>query len=94
MTATFDFPTWGLVLTDVHAGAALGAAGGGGRPASFTFEVQGAEAHGGGRLRVLDGARSFGLPFSHARLERVSTTADAPDAIRLQASRSRPARRR
>ena len=95
VTVTFDFSTWGLVLRDVHGVAALAARGGGAGlvvrgagagPGAFSFDVRGAEARGGGRLRILEGRGAFALPFSHARLDRVATTAEAPDAIQLDAS--------
>lgn len=81
--ATFDLPTWGLVLRDVHATGALAF-----KAKTFTFNVGDADVRKGGELRVSAlGARSgVVLPFERARLDRVATTADARDDIRLAAS--------
>jgi hypothetical protein len=79
--ATFDFPTWGLVLRDVHGTAALGLKG-----KTFTFEVTDADARGGGRLRILGEKSGIVLPIDRGRIDRVATTADDPDSIRLDAS--------
>ncbi len=86
VSATFALSTWGLVLRDVTGTAGLAAGGGGGKPSGFSFEVRDADIGGGGQLRILRGAQAFELPFSRARLERVATTADAPDDIQLAAS--------
>lgn len=83
--ATFDLHDWGLVLTDVHATASLSVSAGG-KGQSLAFEIRDADARSGGRLRILPGAAAFTLPFTRARLDRVATTSDAPDAIRLEAS--------
>jgi hypothetical protein len=78
---TFDEPTWGLTLRDVHATAGLALKG-----KAFTFEVKDADVRAGGRLRILKEKNGIVLPIEHARLDRVATTADAPDDIRLDAS--------
>lgn len=75
---TFDLADWGLRLRDVHAAGGLDVGAGG-----FTFAVSGAEVRGGGDLRI--GALAP-VAFSAARLDRVATTRDAPDALRLEAS--------
>jgi hypothetical protein len=92
LTATFEFPSWGLVLRDVHADAALTAAGGQRGSVPLTYEVRGAEAVGGGRLRLFGPRDGFELPFSRARLDRVATTDAAPDAIVIEASGVRTGR--
>jgi hypothetical protein len=79
--ATFDLPTWGLVLRDVHGTGALAL-----KPKSFTFEVKDADVLGSGRLRILGEKSGVVLPIDRGRLERVATTADDPDSIRLDAS--------
>jgi hypothetical protein len=79
--ATFDFPTWGLVLRDVHGAAGLGLDG-----STFTFEVTEADARSGGRLRILGEKSGIVLPIDRGRIDRVATTADDPDSIRLDAS--------
>jgi hypothetical protein len=92
LTATFEFPSWGLVLRDVHADAALTAAGGRRGSVPLTYEVRGAQALGGGRLRLFGPRDGFELPFSQARLDRVATTDAAPDAIVIEASGVRTGR--
>lgn len=94
---TFDLPGWGLAVARVHAHGNLAlastpGAGGSdahGRPArstvSFTFDVSDADLGGGGLLRILDGRARIELPFSAGRIERVATTADAPDDLQLDA---------
>jgi hypothetical protein len=79
--ATFDLPTWGLVLRDVHGTGAIGLKG-----KTFTFEVKDADARGGGRLRILGAKSGIVLPIDRGRIDRVATTADDPDSIRLDAS--------
>ena len=78
---TFDLPTWGLVLHDAHAIGGLGV-----RSKTFTFEVKDVDVRAGGELRI--GSRTKGVvwPFERGRIDRVATTADAPDDIRLDAS--------
>jgi hypothetical protein len=78
---TFDLPTWGLVLRDAHATAALGF-----RHKTFTFEVKDVDVRQGGELRILGKKKGIVWPFERGRLDRVATTADAPDSIRLDAS--------
>jgi hypothetical protein len=56
------------------------------RADSFSFDVAGADALGGGRLRILGGARPLVLPFARARLDRVGTDPAAPDSLALVAS--------
>ncbi len=94
---TFDLPGWGLTVAHVHAHGNLALAstpGAGGpdahgRPArasvSFTFDVSDADLGGGGVLRILDGPARVELPFSAGRIERLATTSDAPDDLRLDA---------
>ncbi|HEY7373930.1 MAG TPA: hypothetical protein VIF57_17350 [Polyangia bacterium] len=79
--ATFDMPTWGLVLRDVHARAGLAL-----KAKTFTWEVDDADVRDGGELRILSPAKGIVWPFERGRLDRVATTADAPDSIRLTAS--------
>jgi hypothetical protein len=79
--ATLNFPTWGLQLRDVHGTGAIGLKGN-----AFTFEVTGADARGGGRLRILGEKSGIVLPIDRGRIDRVATTADDPDSIRLDAS--------
>jgi hypothetical protein len=79
--ATFDLPTWGLNLRDVHAIGALDFKG-----KTFTFEVKDADVRGGGRLRILGPKNGFVLPLERGRLQRVATTAEDPDNIHLEAS--------
>ena len=86
LNATFDFPSWGLVLKDVHADAGLGVVGGRPTAAPFTFDVRAADVRAGGQLRIFGPHDGFELPFSRARLDRVATTAASPDAIVLEAS--------
>jgi hypothetical protein len=86
LRALFGFSTWGLTLDDVDADASLSYGAEAGGPPVFTFEVRGAEARDGGKLRVGREASAWTLPFSRARLERVATTRQAPDAIQLEAS--------
>ncbi len=78
---TFDLPTWGLVLRDVHGTGALGLKG-----KTFTFEVKDADARGGGRLRILGEKSGIVLPMDGGRIDRVATTTDDPDSIRLDVS--------
>jgi hypothetical protein len=68
--------------------AARGGSGGlrAARADSFSFDVAGADALGGGRLRILGGARPLVLPFARARLDRVGTDAADPDSLTLVAS--------
>ena len=94
---TFDLPGWGLTVAHVHAHGNLALAstpGAGGpdahgRPArssvSFTFDVSDADLGGGGVLRILDGRAQVELPFSAGRIERVATSASAPDDLQLDA---------
>ena len=94
---TFDLPGWGLSVARVHAHGNLALAstpGAGGpdahgRPArssvSFTFDVSDADLGGGGVLRILDGRARVELPFSAGRIERVATSAGAPDDLQLDA---------
>ncbi len=82
---TFDLQAWGLVLDDVHGVGSLSVSARDGTQ-SFAFEVRDADARRGGRLRILGGGAALALPFSRARLDRVATTPEAPDAIRLEAS--------
>jgi hypothetical protein len=85
--AVFAFPEWALELRDVHAVGDLEfRQSASARSPEFTFEVRAADAAGGGRLGVLPGAQRLELPFSRARIDRVATTAEAPDAIALAAS--------
>ncbi len=79
--ATFDLSTWGLALRDVHAVGALAF-----KAKTFTFEVKDADVRGGGRLRILGEKSGVVLPFERGRIDRVATTADAPDNVRLDAS--------
>jgi hypothetical protein len=94
VNATFDYPSWGLVLKDVHADAGLGVVGG--RPLAvappFSFDVRAADVRAGGLLRIFGMRDGFELPFSRARLDRVATTAASPDAIALEASGVRTGR--
>ncbi|MDB4979272.1 MAG: hypothetical protein JWM82_24 [Myxococcales bacterium] len=86
VNAIFDFAAWGLTLEGVDGAASL-ALGDDARAASgFTFDVRAAQARDGGVLRVGRATSAWTLPFSTARLERVATTRDAPDAIQLEAS--------
>jgi len=78
---TFDLPTWGLVLHDAHAIGAIGF-----KAKTFTFEVKDVDVRGGGELRVLSPKNGVIWPFERGRIDRVATTADAPDNIRLDAS--------
>ena len=78
---TFDLPTWGLNLRDVHAIGGLAFKG-----KTFTFEVKDADVRGGGRLRILGQKNGFALPIERGRLQRVATTAEDPDNIHLEAS--------
>ena len=82
---TFDLRAWGLVLDDVHGVGSLSLSTREGKQ-SFAFEVRDADARRGGRLRILRGDAALALPFARARLDRVATTAAAPDALRLEAS--------
>src|SRR6185503_8330847 len=77
----FDLPTWGLVLRDAHGIGALAF-----KAKTFTFEVKDVDVRGGGRLRILGEKTGVVWPFDRGRLDRVATTADAPDSIRLDAS--------
>ena len=79
--ATFDLSTWGLALRDVHGTGALAL-----KANTFTFSVGDATVRGGGELRILGVKNGVVLPFERARLDRVATTADARDDIRLDAS--------
>jgi hypothetical protein len=79
--AMFDLPTWGLNLRDVHATAGVAF-----KAKTFTFEVKDADVRAGGRLRILSEKNGIVLPIERARLDRVATTVDAPDNIRLDAS--------
>jgi hypothetical protein len=81
VAATFDLPAWGLALRDVHGTGALAFKG-----KAFTFTVADAEVRGGGELRILGAKTGVLFPFERARLDRVATTADARDDIRLDAS--------
>jgi hypothetical protein len=88
---TLDFPGWGLSVARVRArgnlavGPAPGGPGGSRPPSIFTFDVSDADLGGGGVLRILDGRARVELPFSAGRIERVATTSDAPDDLRLDA---------
>ena len=78
---TFDLPTWGLVIRDAHGIGALAV-----KNKTFTWEVKDADVRGGARLRILGEKTGVVLPIDRGRLDRVATTADAPDSIRLEAS--------
>jgi hypothetical protein len=78
---TFDLPNWGLILRDAHGTAGLAFKG-----KAFTFEVKDADIRAGGRLRILSEKKGIVLPVERARLDRVATTAEDPDSIRLDAS--------
>ncbi|HMF44529.1 MAG TPA: hypothetical protein VKQ32_27835 [Polyangia bacterium] len=78
---TFDLPTWGLVLHDAHAIGAIGF-----KAKTFTFEVKDVDVRAGGELRILGRTKGVVWPFERGRIDRVATTADAPDNIRLDAS--------
>ena len=53
----------------------------------FTFEVKDVDVRGGGRLRILGEKKRHRAARSiAARIDRVATTADDPDSIRLDAS--------
>jgi hypothetical protein len=78
---TFDLPTWGLKLHDAHGIGAIGF-----KSKTFTFEVKDVDVRGGGELRILSPKKGIIWPFERGRLDRVATTADAPDNIRLDAS--------
>jgi hypothetical protein len=86
-----DFPGWGLSVARVRArgnlavGPAPGADGGSRPAVIFTFDVSDADLGGGSVLRILDGPARVELPFSVGRIERVATTGDAPDDLRLDA---------
>jgi len=88
---TLDFSGWGLRVARVRArgnlaiGPAPGAAGGSRPPVIFTFDVSDADLGGGSVLRILDGPARVELPFSAGRIERVATTSEAPDDLRLDA---------
>jgi hypothetical protein len=86
VNAIFDLPPWGLTLGDVEAVASLALGDGAPGAAGFTFEVRAARARDGGRLRLGPVTAPWTLPFSSARLDRVATTREAPDAIRVEAS--------
>jgi hypothetical protein len=86
LDVSFDLPGWGLDLKDVHASARLTIPNPGATGGPVSFEVWGADARGGGQLRVLDGAAALTLPFARATLKRVATTAARPDAILIEAS--------
>ena len=78
---TFDLPTWGLALRDAHGTGALAF-----KSKTFTFAVDDATVRGGGELRILGASKGVVFPFERAHLDRVATTADARDDIRLVAS--------
>ncbi|MBC8132789.1 MAG: hypothetical protein H7X95_07390, partial [Deltaproteobacteria bacterium] len=86
LDAVFAFSDWALTLKDVHAGGALAYDGARGAPHVFLFDVANADVRGGGHVAVLRGPARFALPFRRAWLNRVATTADARDAIAIDAS--------
>ncbi len=86
VNAIFDFAAWGLTLDGVDGMATLALGDDTGAASRFTFDVRAAQARNGGALRVGRATSAWTLPFSAARLDRVATTRDAPDAIQLDAS--------
>ncbi|HXU03069.1 MAG TPA: hypothetical protein VN903_19020 [Polyangia bacterium] len=79
--ATFDLPTWGLNLRDVHALGELAV-----KDKTFTFAVTDADVRAGGRLRILGEKTGVILPIERGRIDRVATLAGDPDNIHLDAS--------
>jgi len=86
VTTRYDFSSWGLVLNDAHADAALAMRSGPGVTAPFTFKVSNAWVPGGGQLRILSRRSGFLLPFSRGRIEEVGTSDTEPDTLQLRAS--------
>jgi hypothetical protein len=86
LDAIFDLPGWSLTLRDVHAVGHLGLREDPERHPLFTFDVSNGDVRGGGRISILDGIWRSVLPFSSARIARIATTQEAPDAIALDAS--------
>jgi hypothetical protein len=78
---TFDLQTWGLAIHDAHGIGALAV-----KNKTFTWEVADADVRGGARLRILGEKTGVVVPFDRGRLDRVATTAEAPDSIQLVAS--------
>jgi len=78
---TFDLPTWGLAIHDAHGFGALAV-----KNKTFTWAVTDADVRGGARLRILGEKKGVVVPFDRGRLDRVATTAEAPDSIQLVAS--------
>jgi hypothetical protein len=89
LDVVLEYPDWGLLLKDVMGAGRLSYEQQGAKQA-FAFEVHGANARGGGRLRILDRSHRIELPFSVARLDKVSSTgataASVPDSIFIAAS--------
>ena len=81
---TFDLPTWGLALRDVHATGALAL-----KANASTWTASDASVRGGGELRILGVKTGVVFPFERAHLDCVATTADARDDIRLGRLRHR-----
>ena len=71
LTATFDFPGWGLVLNDIRGTGQLSV--GGTTPSGLQFEVRDVDARGGGMLRILRGANMIPMPFDRVAIHRIGT---------------------
>jgi hypothetical protein len=68
LSASFDFPGWGLVLNDIRGRGQLSV-----RAAErrLQFEVRDVDARGGGMLRILRGAAMVPVPFDRVAIQRI-----------------------
>jgi hypothetical protein len=83
LSATFDFPGWGLELADIRAtGSFWATIPSAGKP-PIGFEVRDIDARRGGSLRILRGRFANRVPFDRARLDWIGTPAHAPADLLL-----------
>jgi translocation-and-assembly-module (TAM) inner membrane subunit TamB-like protein len=81
LTAMFDFPgAWGLELRHAHGSVSLIQSSVDPKHPVFGFDARSVVAEGGGWLRILDDNL---LPFQRVVINRIATTAAAPDDILL-----------
>ena len=89
LTASFDFPGWGLVLNDIRGRGQLHV---GPIEPRLQFEVRDVDARAGGMLRILRGAAMTPVPFDRVAIQRIGTSGERAADLLLEVAAARTGR--